>query len=67
MDGIKAIQPANIFKVNAINLFENSSKNQNVNKFNTSLFAQQTNNNYNLNHPRVIGSETQARNLDLLA
>lgn len=67
MNGIKAIQPTNIFKVNAINLFENSGKNQNVNKFNTGLFAQQTNNNYNLNHPRVIGSETQARSLDLLA
>ena len=35
--------------------------------FNSGLFAQQTNDTYNPNHPMVRGSETQARHLDLLA
>ena len=35
--------------------------------FNSGLFAQQTNDTYNPNHPLVRGSETQARHLDLLA
>ena len=55
MNGIEAIQPNNIFRVNA------------VNRFDSGLFTQQTNENYNLNHPKVKGSETQARHLDLLA
>lgn len=67
MNGIEAIQPTNIFRVNALNLFEDSRQNRSVNSFNSALFAQQTNENYNLNHPRVIGSETQAKHLDLLA
>ena len=67
MNGIEAIQPTNIFRVNPVNLFENSRQNKSVNTFNTGLFAQQTNSDYNLNHHRVIGSETQARHLDLLA
>ncbi len=68
MNGIDAIQPNNIFRVNAVNLFENGRQNRGVqNNFDTGLFARQDNNEYNLNHPRVIGSETQARHLDLLA
>ncbi len=68
MNGIEAIRSNNIFRVNAVNLFENSRQNRAVsNRFDTGLFAQQSNNDYNLNHPRVAGSETQARHLDLLA
>ena len=68
MNGIDAIQPNNIFRVNAVNLFENGRQNRGVqNNFDTGLFARHDNNEYNLNHPRVIGSETQARHLDLLA
>lgn len=67
MNGIESIQPINMFRVNPVNLFENNRQNKSVNIFNTGLFAQQTNSDYNLNHPRVIGSETQARHLDLLA
>lgn len=67
MNGINAVQPNNIFRVNAVNFFENSRQDKSVQRFNSGLFAQQTNENYNLNHPRVIGSETQARYLDLLA
>lgn len=68
MNGIEAIQPNNIFRVNAVNLFDNSRQNRaSFNRFDSGLFAQQTNENYNLNHPRVIGSETQAKHLDLLA
>ncbi len=68
MNGIDAIQPNNIFRVNAVNFFENGRQNRSVqNNFDTGLFARQDNNEYNLNHPRVRGSETQARNLDLLA
>lgn len=69
MNSIDAIQPNNNYRVNAVNLFENRNQNnaRTNNIFSTGLFAQQTNENYNLNHPRVIGSETQARSLDLLA
>ena len=62
MNGIEAIQPNNIFKVNAVNLFENRRQNAaEANRFDSGLFVRQDNNNYNLNHPRVAGSETQAR------
>lgn len=62
MDNIKAIQPNNIYKVNPVNLFENRKPNGRMN-----LFEQQDNNIFNLNHPKVSGSETQARSLDFLA
>lgn len=68
MNGIEAIQPNNIFKVNPVNLFENRPQNPAVsNRFDSGLFTRQDNNSYNLNHPRVVGSETQAKHLDLLA
>lgn len=67
MNGIEAVQPNNIFRVNAVNLFDNNRQDKAVQHFNTGLFTQQTNENYNLNHPRVVGSETQAWHLDLLA
>ena len=68
MNGIDAIQPNNIFRVNAVNLFENNRQNRSIhNNFDTGLFAGQSNNEYNLNHPRVVGSATTAKNLDLLA
>ena len=66
IDGIKAVQPNNIFKVNPVQLFgdNNRSSRTENNPFNSSLFSQQTNGNYNLNHPRGGAS---ANNLDLLA
>lgn len=67
--GIDAIQQQNIYRVNAVNLFEigrNGVAERN-NRFNRGLFAQQTNDNFTPNHPRVQGSETQARSLDFLA
>ena len=68
MNGIEAIKQQNIYRVNAINLFESENEGfATRNPFGSSLFAQQTNNDYNPNHPRVKGSETQARHLDLLA
>lgn len=68
IDGIKAVQPNNIFKVNPVQLFgdNNRSSRTENNPFNSSLFSQQTNGNYNLNHPRVVGGAS-ANNLDLLA
>lgn len=57
MNGIKAIQPNLIYKVNPVNLFENRKQKSN-------LFAQSE---YNLNHPKVFGHETQANHLDFLA
>lgn len=68
IDGIKAVQPNNIFKVNPVQLFgdNNRSNRTENNPFNSSLFSQQTNGNYNLNHPRVAGG-AQANSLDLLA
>lgn len=65
---IGAVQPNNIFRVNAVQMYENRHKNNDVkNMFNSGLFAQQLNENYNLNHPLVKGSQIQAKNLDLLA
>lgn len=68
INGIKAVQPNNIFKVNPVQLFDNNNKQYRTenNPFNSSLFSQQTNGNYNLNHPRVAGGAS-ANNLDLLA
>lgn len=67
--GIDAIQSNNIYKVNAVQLFGNLRQAQMENNpFNSSLFGEQLNGNYNLNHPRVAGeSSFQANNLDLLA
>lgn len=66
--GIEAVQPNNIFKVNAVQMYDNQHKQNAVqNKFNSGIFSQQTNEDYNVNHPLVRGSETQARHLDLLA
>lgn len=57
MNGIKAIQPYNIYRVNPINLFEDR-------KQNTNLFAQSQ---YNLNHPKTAGNNTNSGHLDFLA
>ena len=67
--GIDAIQSNNIYKVNPVQLFGNQRQAQmEKNPFNSSLFGEQLNGNYNLNHPRVAGeSSSQANNLDLLA
>lgn len=69
INSIDAIQQQNIYRVNAVNLFENNRSGvaERNNRFNTGLFAQQTNGDYNPNHPMIKGSETQARHLDLLA
>lgn len=65
MNGIKAIQSNNIYRVNPINLFENrqsfgSSGYNYSNKFSNDS-------EHNLNYPKHSGSETKARYLDLLA
>ena len=62
---ISAIQPNNLFRVNAINLFENRNQNSN-NYMNSGLFSQQSNGEYNLTHPKA-NNDIRARNLDLLA
>ncbi len=68
MNRINAIQANNFYRVNSVNLFENSSNKLNSQRAaNSGLFSSQTNSNYNLNHPKVAGSETQAKHLDLLA
>lgn len=68
MNGIERIQPNNIYRVKAINLFENRDKNSaGNNKFNSNLFSYNSNNSYNLNHPQVFGNETKAKSLDFLA
>lgn len=66
MNTIDAIQRQNIFRVQPVNLFENRGQKE-ANKFDSGLFTAQENNIFNLNHPKVAGSETQARSLDLLA
>ena len=69
INGIEAVKQQNIYRVNAVNIFENNRKDnlRQENMFAGSLFTRQDNNTYNPNHPMVRGSETQARNLDLLA
>lgn len=67
INGIDRVQPNNIFKVNPVQLFENNRLNRTENNpFNSGLFDQQTNETFNLNHPRTAGG-AQANNLDLLA
>lgn len=66
MNPIKAIQQNNIFKVNPVSLYGNREQYGN-NKLDSGLFSSQSGGNYNLNHPKVIGSETQAKFLDLMA
>lgn len=67
INGINRVQPNNIFKVNPVQLFDNNRQNRTENNpFNSGLFAQQTNETFNLNHPRTAGG-AQANNLDLLA
>lgn len=67
INGIDRVQPNNIFKVNPVQLFENNRQNRTENNpFNSGLFPQQTNETFNLNHPRTAGG-AQANNLDLLA
>lgn len=68
MTGIQAIQPNNIFRVSAINQFDNQRQNgAAAEKFDNGLFSFQGNDKYSPNHPMVKGSQTQARHLDLLA
>lgn len=67
INGIDRVQPNNIFKVNPVQLFENNRQSRTENNpFNSGLFTQQTNETFNLNHPRTAGG-AQANNLDLLA
>lgn len=66
MNTIDAIQRQNIFKVQPVNLFENRGSKE-ANKFDSGLFTTPENNIFNLNHPKISGSDTQARSLDLLA
>ena len=66
MNSINRIQPNNIFKVNPVALFENRQQGG-ANPFDSGIFSKQTNENFNLNHPKVAGSEFQAKNLDFLA
>lgn len=64
MNGIDAIQQQQIYRVNPINLFERREQNNQKsygNIFSEGKFG------YNLDHPVVAGSPTQARNLDILA
>lgn len=65
---IDKIQQNYIYKVDPVNFFETRKQNPSeTNRFNTGLFAQQTNDNFNLNHPKITGSESRAKSLDLLA
>lgn len=68
INGIDKVQPNNIFKVNPVQLFGDNNRQSRTenNPFNSGIFFQQTNGNYNLNHPRVAGGAS-ANNLDLLA
>jgi hypothetical protein len=66
MNGIDKIQSQYIYKVNPVNLFENRNQNG-TNKFDGRLFAQQSNNIFNLNHPQMTGNGAQTGALDLLA
>lgn len=65
---IDKIQQNYIYKVDPVNFFETRKQNPSENnRFNSGLFAQQTNESFNLIHPKVAGSESRAKSLDLLA
>jgi len=65
MNGIDAIQQQQIYRVNPVNLFERREQNNNPKSYGNIFTQGQFG--YNLEHPVVAGSPTQARNLDLLA
>ena len=69
INGIEAVKQQNIYRINAVNFFENNRQGSlhQENRFIGGLFTQQNNDTYNPNHPMVRGSETQAQHLDLLA
>ena len=65
---IDKIQPNYVFRVEPVNFFETQKKEptkQNI--FNSGLFSSQTNEVFNLNHPKVAGNETTAKKFDMLA
>lgn len=66
---IDRIQPGYIQKVDAVSFFEAQRKNpaKQNNFFNSGLFTSITEGGHNLNYPKVAGSETLAKNLDLVA
>jgi len=66
MDAIQAIQNLNIYRVNPIGANQRDSGSA-PNMFESGLFAQPKLGEHNLNYPKVKGSETQGRSLDLLA
>lgn len=68
---IEAVQPQNIYKVDAVSFLGNNRYGgaalPNNNILGSPLFTQQQNNEYNLNHPFISGSDTQAQSIDFLA
>lgn len=65
---IDSIQPNYIFKVDPVNFFETQKKEPaKRNIFTSGLFAQQTDDVFNPNHPKVAGSATTANKFDRLA
>ena len=65
---IDKIQPNYIYKVNPVNLFETKNQESSKNNlFTSGLFKQQTDVDFNLNHPKVAGSTTTANKFDRLA
>ena len=68
---IEAVQPNQIYRINPVKFMGNQPKRSlSGNSFSTNsnmFFAQNNNNGYSLNHPRVAGSPTCARSIDFLA
>ena len=65
---IDRIQPNYVQKVDAVNFFETQKKAPTEkNFFNSGLFTSVTEGGHNLYYPKVAGSETLAKNLDLVA
>ncbi len=66
---IDKIQSNFIFKVDPVNFFETHRRESTAksNFFSNALFAQQTDGEFNLNHPKVAGFGTTANRLDRLA
>ena len=62
MNKISAIQPNNLFRVNPVAL-----NGRQGNPFDSGLFEKQTNESFNLNHPKAHGNGVQANFLDILA
>ena len=67
MSAIKPVQANMMFKVDPVAFYTSRNYSQNSQDFMNQGLFKDFSSNYNLNHPKISGSETQAKFLDLTA